>query len=271
MTAAVPPSAPRVARIAEQPVPGDPPRFELREWAERFGLVAGITARGAEGGRGFDAGLWGDGPVGQAMTRWRRLRRGLGTGFDALVMAHQVHGARVLVHGAPVSGWVIHDGADGHIARHTGLLLGVTVADCVPVYLHDPVSGAIALLHAGWRGTAAGILRHAVEMLASQFGVKSADLVMHCGVAISGARYEVGAEVFAGCGLPAPAEGRGLLSVRGVLEAQARTLGIGEVTRSAWCSARDAAHFHSHRRSGGQDGRMLAYLGRPGFSTSGTG
>lgn len=268
MTAAAASTAPRAARIAEQPVPGDPPRFELHEWAARFGLVAGITARGAEGGRGFDVGLWGEGPVGQAMARWRRVRRGLGHGFDALVMAHQVHAARVLVHGAPVSGWVIHDGADGHIARHAGLLLGVTVADCVPVYLHDPVSGAIALLHAGWRGTAAGILPHAVEMLGHQFGVRPADLVMHCGVAISGMRYEVGAEVFAGCGMPAPAAGRGLFSVRGTLEAQARALGIGEVTRSAWCTARDAAHFHSHRRSGGLDGRMLAYLGRPAFPST---
>lgn len=250
-----------VRRLTEVPVAGDPPRLELTEWAARFGLVAGITARGAEGQGGFDVGLWGDGPVGAAMTRWRRLRRGFPT-FGAVVMAHQVHGAKVLVHGAPAAGWVIHEGADGHITPHAGVLLGVTVADCVPVYLTDRSARVIALLHAGWRGTAAGILPHAIEMLRTQYGVQAADVVMHCGAAISGAEYEVGPEVFAGCGLSAPAGGHGCLDVRGVLVHQAQTAGVGEVTVSSWCTARDAGYFHSHRRSGGRDGRQLAYLGR---------
>ena len=247
--------------LTEEAEPGSIPRFVLRSWAERFGLTAGITARGAEPGRGFDVGLWGEQPVGEAMARWRRLRKSF-VGFDALVMAHQVHGTRVLVHGAPASGWVIHEGADGHITPHAGLLLGVTVADCTPIYLHDPRTGILCLLHAGWRGTAGGILAHAVDLCVRQYGVRPTDLVMHCGASISGAEYEVGAEVFAACGLAAPPGQRGHLDVRRVLVAQAEALGVGEVTVSPWCTARDAAQFHSHRRSGGRDGRMLAFLGR---------
>ena len=184
-------------------------------------------------------------------------------GFDAIVMAHQVHGARVLVHGAPASGWVLHDGADGHTTPHAGLLLGVTVADCTPVYLHDPVTGLLALLHAGWRGAAGGIVDHALELWRTQYGVRMADVVMHCGVSISGPAYEVGGEVFAACRLPEPMGGKGRLDVRAVLVAQAHSAGVGEVSVSPWCTSRDAGHFHSHRRSLGADGRMLAYIGRP--------
>src|SRR5256886_11850351 len=59
--------------LREQPV-ADPavPRMELRDWAERYGVVAGITTRG--GGRGFSLGLWSEGNVGQGMTRWRAAR-----------------------------------------------------------------------------------------------------------------------------------------------------------------------------------------------------
>ena len=51
------------------------PRFEIPDWRERYGVVAGITGRGSEPGRGFDLGLWSDAPVGEVMSRWRAFRR----------------------------------------------------------------------------------------------------------------------------------------------------------------------------------------------------
>ena len=86
---------------------------------------------------------------------------------------------------------------------------------------------------------------------------------MHCGVAISGPCYEVGREVMDGVGEPAPGAGPWHLDLRSVLAEQGRRLGIGEVTVSGHCTARDAGRFHSHRRSGGTDGRMVAWLGYP--------
>lgn len=247
--------------VAEARVLGDVPRYELTEWSERFGLVAGITGRGEEPAPGFDLGLWTGEPVGQVMTRWRRFRRALG-GFDAFVLAHQVHGGEVLLHEA-AAGWQIHEGADGHITALHGTALLVTVADCVPVYVADPATGAIALLHAGWRGTAAGILPRALTMLKSRFNSRVENLVVHCGVAISGPCYEVGSEVMEAVGVDAGGRERGQLDLRGVLAAQATAAGVAEVSISTWCSAADSAHFYSHRRSGGKDGRMVAYLGRP--------
>jgi copper oxidase (laccase) domain-containing protein len=69
--------------------------------------------------------------------------------------------------------------------------------------------------------------------------------------------------VFDAFGLPVPAGGKGPLDVREQLVHQAEELGVGEISISALCSGHDEALFHSHRRSQGADGRMIAYLGRP--------
>jgi YfiH family protein len=252
-------------RIAEQPV-GDQlvPRMALVSWQERFGVVAGVTVPGAASD-GFDLGLWSGAPVGQVMSRWRALRRAL-PDFGGTVLGHQVHGTTVLWHDGG-AGWVQLDGADGHATAAPGLLLTVTVADCIPVYLALPgkngAARGIALLHAGWRGTAAGILATGVELLTRRLGCSPEDLVMHCGIGICGGCYEVGSEVMTGCGLPADGAGPWHVDLRERLADQGATLGLGEVTLSPWCTAHDRPQFYSHRRSGGAPGRMVAYLGIP--------
>ncbi len=240
-------------------LPGELPRWEVPGWRERFGVAAGITGRATASGAGFDLGLWTGSPVGEVMGRWRTWRDAM-PGFHAVVMAHQVHGDRVLWT-EDASGWVIHDRADGHATSRPGILLAVTVADCVPVYLLAPARRAVALLHAGWRGTAAGILGRGVEMLERRAGVTAAELVMHAGVAISGPCYEVGGEVMAGVGRPVSGPGPWHLDIREVLAEQAVGLGIAEVSVSAHCTYREHDTFFSHRASKGADGRMVAYLG----------
>lgn len=246
---------------------GPLPLWEVPGWRERFGITAGITGRG-DGSAPFDLGLWTGEPVGEVMTRWRTFRREV-AGEGAMVMAHQVHGDRVLWHdGLPAGGWTVYEGADGHATDRPGVVLAVTVADCTPVYLIAPRTGAIALLHAGWRGTAAGILRRGVELLGERAAAAPAELVMHAGVAISGPCYEVGAEVMTGVGRDAPGPGPWHLDIREVLLEQAARLGVGEATASGHCTARDRDRFFSHRRSGGADGRMVAWLGRSGEARS---
>ncbi|MEP6551397.1 MAG: hypothetical protein ABJB95_09445, partial [Gemmatimonadales bacterium] len=71
-------SAPFVASdVREISVPGPVPRFEIPGWRGRYGVIAGITGRGSEPGRGFDLGLWSDAPVGEVMGRWRAFRHEL--------------------------------------------------------------------------------------------------------------------------------------------------------------------------------------------------
>lgn len=247
------------ATVSECPLPGEVPRWEVPGWRERFGVVAGVTGRGASG---FDLGLWTGEPVGAVSGRWRQFLRAE-PGFTGAVLAHQVHGTVVLRHPTVAPGWTIRGGADGHATSQAGLLLLVTVADCVPVYLVDPVGRAVALLHAGWRGVAGGVLEQGVTALIEVAGSSPAKLVMHCGVAISGGCYEVGNEVAVACGEPAAPGGKQGLDLRGLLADQASRLGLGQVTVSGLCTATRSEAFYSHRRSGGRDGRQVAYLGIP--------
>src|SRR5215210_9233247 len=204
-------SLPNVTAVREAPVPGSFPRYELSDWRHRYGVVAGTTGRGAEPGRGFDLGLWSAAHVAEVMSRWRAFRRA-DPRFSAVVLGNQVHGT-VVTRIEAGEGWIQVDGVDGWVTTRPGILLTVTVADCIPVYLLVPGRG-VALLHAGWRGTAGGILAAGVARLKEATGAAEGDIVMHCGVGICGKCYEVGSEVLAGCGVPVDGPGPYYMDLR---------------------------------------------------------
>jgi YfiH family protein len=247
--------------VRESPLEeGRVPRLEVPGWRREFGLVAGITTRGTPDAP-WDLGLTSDRPVGTVLGQWAAFR-GAETGFPLVTLGRQVHAAEIAWHEGG-RGWLMLDGVDGHATAAPGVLLTVTVADCVPIYLADPVTGALALLHAGWRGASSRILERGVRLLTGRAGTSVENIVMHCGVGICGNCYEVGSEVFEAFGLERPTGGKGQLDVREQIVRQAGDLGIERVSVSAWCSGHDSGLFHSHRRSKGRDGRMIAYLGRP--------
>ena len=263
--AAPSPAGPRV--LAEEPVGGAPvPLAELAEWRERFGVVAGVTERGERGD--FSMGLWSAEPALGITERWRAFRRWMASRFPTVVMAHQVHSAAVRWHRALEPGWHVGDEYDGHLTVEQGLLLAVTVADCIPIYLVERAGKGLGLLHAGWRGTAGGMLEEGVRALCARTGAEPADVAVHLGVGICGACYEVGPEVawaVRGEGAQGPVH----LDLRAELAARALRLGVEEVTLSPFCTAHDRARFFSHRGSGGRGGRMVAYLGRPAVLPAG--
>src|SRR5437667_9601065 len=178
------PAALREVAVADAAVPG----MELQEWAARYGVVAGITTRA----HGFSLGLWSEENVGQVMSRWRAVGAAVRPRFPGVVLAHQVHGTTVRWHAATTDGWLIVDGVDGHATGARGLLLTVTVADCIPVYVAAPDKQVVALLHAGWRGTAGGILERGVELVKRMAFVRFGDIVMHWGVGSRGGWRGVG-------------------------------------------------------------------------------
>jgi YfiH family protein len=245
------------AMRGETPVPGSIPRYEVPGWRERFGVVAGITGRGSPGDA-FDLGMGGTAPIGPVLARWRALLA-LEPGFRGVIVSRQVHGVAVGGHRA-AHGLTLLDGLDGHVTDRAGILLAVTVADCVPVYLVAPEVRAVGLLHAGWRGVAGGILAAGIEALRN-LGADPHEIVMHCGVGICGECYEVGEEVLSACGRASAGVERGSLDLRGCLVDAAQEAGLGAVSTSQMCSAHDRDRFFSHRRSAGADGRMAAYLG----------
>lgn len=220
-----------------------------------LGVRALVTTRGAG-----DLALSGAGPVGPVLDRWRALRTALGGGTPVarLATATQVHGADIVAHGPGWQGWLRADAADGHFSRWRGIAFAVTVADCVPVFLVHP-AGAIALLHAGWRGTAAGILPRAIALFA-EHGFAPSDVRVHLGPAICGSCYEVSPDVY-GQVTGHVVDRAVSLDLRRVLVEQSRAAGVRDVSVSDWCTRCDHAVFFSHR--GGDRGRQVAAIAAP--------
>lgn len=245
--------------LTERPIAGAPvPLFEIPGWDAGIGVVAGVTGRGGPA-HSFDLKLESIPPRGPTLDRWSALLAAF-PGFEGLVASRQVHQTAVCWH-ERVEGLTVLAGFDGHATSTPGLLMAISLADCIPVYLVDPSRRVAALLHAGWRGTAGRILEEGVGLLASEAGSRPGDLSVHFGVGICGPCYEVGFEVLAACGRPVPESGKGRCDLREVLVEQAGSLGIGKISTSTRCSAHQNELFFSHRASLGQDGRMVAYLG----------
>jgi len=200
-------------------------------------------------------GLGSDEPVGVVMDRWAELQSDLlAIGAHRLASAHQVHHNLVSHHAGGWKGWLRQRGVDGHVSDVAGTALAVTVADCTPVFIAHPQG--VGLLHAGWRGAAAHILKHGLEAMLS-FGAVADECEIHLGPSICVNCYEVGPEVLSAVtGLPA--FGKGHLDVRRVLAEQAYALGVREIDVSNWCTRCGGGKFFSHR--GGDAGRQLGVI-----------
>ncbi|MFI5281016.1 MAG: polyphenol oxidase family protein, partial [Gemmatimonadales bacterium] len=214
-------------------------------WQQRFGVACGITDR-----RNGSLGLSIPDPAQDLMQRLRDFRASMRPSFTAFQMAHQVHGTEVLWHEGVAPGWHVREDADGHATQQRVLLLSVSVADCVPIYLVTRDGRAVALLHAGWRGVQGSVLAAGLKTLMTRAGAAPANIVMHCGVAICGACYEVGEEVARAVLGDRAKPGKQQLDLRAELSWQATALGITEVTISTLCTRCDNDRFYSHRANG---------------------
>lgn len=218
---------------------------------------------------------WGDEPARVSENR-RRLERAVGV---PIFVARQVHGtgiARVRAGDDPAALAQIE--ADGICSDSPGAAVGVFVADCVPALVVDPRTGSFAAVHAGWRGTVAGVLPAAVRALESHFGARAEDLRVALGPAIGPCCFEVGPEVVAAFEalvpdararrivLPSPRAAAGKANVD--LKAANRLLleraGVAPAAIDAGpeCTHCDRARFFSFRRDGGGIGQLMGVVGR---------
>lgn len=243
--------------VQESRAPGEVPLFIHDDWRERFPwALAGITGAGDDAS--FDLGLFGEAPVGAVTARWRALLAR--TGFPGAVHSRQAHETRVQSHERVHEGLLVSEGFDAQATTQSGLLLTVSVADCVPIFLVDPPTGAVALIHGGWRGVAGGVLEAGLAALDRLAGSGSERLWMHAGPAICGKCYEVGPEVHEALGLPRPAA-NATVDLRAELVRRALRAGLDDarVSVSGHCTRCGPGSFFSHR--GGQRGRQMAVLG----------
>lgn len=217
---------------------------------ESWGIRAFTTTRDAG-----SFGLAGTDPVNEVMGRWTAVQRELSDAARRVASIRQVHGNRVLVHTGGWEGWLRGEEADGHIAAEKGTALAVGVADCVPVFIAHP-SGIVALLHSGWRGTAAHITTEAISALA-RHGLAPDELAIHLGPAICGRCYEVSAEVREQLtGQPVTRPGH--VDLRSLIAEHATEIGVQKISVSSSCTKCDNDRFFSHRA--GDKGRQIAVI-----------
>lgn len=226
-----------------------PPRLDITAFAD-IGVRAFITTRG---GGDFNLSPEAEG----ARARWLGVQQALtAQGTPCLVSAQQVHGTRVLVHAAPWDGWLRVEDADGHLVIGGGAA-AVTIADCVPVFIAHP-AGGVAAVHAGWRGTAAGILPGALRLFAAH-GFPVNECVVHLGPSICGRCYQVGPEVFQQLTGWETSQPR-YVDLRALLAEQAKELGVVRWSASSECTRCDNDALFSHRA--GDAGRQIAVIYR---------
>lgn len=216
----------------------------------RFGIQAFTTTR--------DAGTFGFGgtdPVVEVMTRWSALQEDLSHLARRTVIGRQVHGSHVITHRGGWEGLLCTGEADGHLAAERGIVLTVSVADCVPIFIAHP-SGIVALLHSGWRGTVDRIIDAGINSYA-RLGISPDELHVHLGPSICGRCYEVSADVRERLtGQPANREGN--VDLRSLIAEHASALGVLDVTMSADCTRCDNDKYFSHRA--GDLGRQIAVI-----------
>jgi YfiH family protein len=174
----------------------------------------------------------------------------------AIATVKQVHGAEVLI--------AEHEGAqgtgDGLVSNMNGLLVGVRTADCLPILLVDTERRAVAAIHAGWRGTAAGIVQRAIEMMQQQFGSNAKDIEAAIGPGIGACCFEVGPEVAREFG-PWDSEEKTCLDLSRINRLQLEGSGVRKIHESGLCTMCGTG-FYSFRREREQAGRMISFVGR---------
>lgn len=184
--------------------------------------------------------------------------------LDRLRLLKQIHSDRTVEAGEACG---LAGEGDGLVTDRPDVFLGVKTADCLPLLLVDTEHRAVSAVHAGWRGTVAGIAARAVEHLRTLYGSDPGSLEVAIGPGIGPCCFEVGPEV--------AVEFKSLFPDRGdldqrtridLVEANLRVLeqaGVQKphVDAARLCTVCRPVEFHSYRRDRDQAGRMLSVVG----------
>lgn len=243
------------------------------------GVTAFFTGRGGGASERWDSGLNWSYSVGDEPARVRENRRRtlelLGLPLERAVMAGLVHGNRVVaVSGTEAPGAdevkLVPD-CDALITDQPGLALIITAADCVPVFLYDPVRRAVGAVHAGWRGTVAGISGRAAAAMAVQYGCRPGDIRAAVGPSIGPCCYEVDdavavplrahyGEAASELLKPGRMPGKYMLDLWEANRQDLLAAGVAQVMVAGECTACNASRLFSHRAEAGTAGRGAAVI-----------
>jgi copper oxidase (laccase) domain-containing protein len=178
----------------------------------------------------------------------REIRNAIGVGDWPLFTAEQVHENKIAVVERAVASAVPSGvdgrefpGCDGIITDQRGVALGIYVADCCAVYIVDPRTPAIGLVHSGRKGTELGVVTNAIHEMIDRFGCDPAKMIVQLSPCIRPPHYEIdfAAEIIRQC----------------------RALGLQQIHDSGICTACALQRYYSYRAEKGKTGRMLALIG----------
>lgn len=186
---------------------------------------------------------------------------------DQLAQVRQVHSAKVVQANAAVD--AVEQG-DAITTDRKGLLLLMRFADCVPILFFDPARRAIAIAHAGWKGTLKGVAAKVVKAMESLYGTAPAELKVGIGPSIGPDHYLVGRDVIDEVKKVFPEEYEQVLmeTIDGVKldlwksnEIYLRKMGVEQIEIAGICTGCETSLWYSHRAEKGQTGRFAGVIG----------
>ena len=212
--------------------------------------------------------------------RWENVLKnyeilGNALGFDPkkLVLSHQTHTDTVLPVGKAQAGSGLFapelPECDGLITNEPGVALAIFTADCTPILLHDPVTGAVGAVHAGWRGTVASIAGKAVAAMAREFGSEPENIRAAIGPNIGVCCFETDADVpdaiLAAFGSEAqpfmiPKGDKYYVNLKEINALVLRRAGVRHIEISTECTVCQCHRFWSHRVTKGERGSQGAII-----------
>jgi YfiH family protein len=183
----------------------------------------------------------------------------IGVSPSDLARSYQVHGDKIWVTGRP--GY--QTGFDAMVSVQAGVFAGVSIADCTPILLADPVTGICAAIHAGWKGTVARIVEKTAKRMIENRGSNPANILAYIGPCIGLANFEVGDEVAAQftAEYKTRVNNKWHVDLKAANAAQLEKLGITQIEIDPACTVENNADYFSHRKEKGFTGRMIALIG----------
>jgi len=206
---------------------------------------------------------------------YRRVANALGIDTLNMVLSNQVHDSKIRIVSDADRGKGIHResdiiGVDGLMTDCPEVALVTFYADCVPVFLFDPVKRVIALVHSGWRGTLKNISKEAVVKMEKEFGCNTRDIEAAIGPSIGQCCFEVGEEVyeefvntFDWCGVFCKKVGnKWYIDLQSVIRQVLKSEGLQEskILIAGICTKCHNDIFFSHRGDNGKTGTLTAIM-----------
>lgn len=201
--------------------------------------------------------------------------RAMGWDPARVAQCHLIHSTIVLEAGEEDLGRITSSDhapareGDGFITDRRDIVLRQTFADCVPIWLLDPVRKAVAMLHAGWRGTVAGMAARGVEALAARYGSDPRDILAAVGPSIHPCCFAIRDDVadpleasFPGAGLVIPGTDQPRGDLQKCNELWLRKAGVlpEHIAMSGLCTSCSTDLFFSHRAEKGKCGVMAGMI-----------